>query len=76
MKFTLNYPATPARKIVRIIMSLAIIGLGLYYRNWAGALGLLTLASALTNQCACSLPGSRSGDVRWDEKSRPDLPAH
>jgi hypothetical protein len=42
-------------KYIRIALSLVVIGLGIYYRNWLGALGLLTLYTALTGKCGASL---------------------
>jgi hypothetical protein len=42
-------------KIIRIILSLAVIGMGIYYKNWVGALGLLTLFTAFTGKCGSSI---------------------
>jgi len=51
-----------ARRI-RIIVSLGIIGAGIYYKNWIGLLGIVTLISALTGSCPFSLRlGSSRGD--------------
>lgn len=36
---------------VRIALSLAIIGYGLWTANWVGLLGLVTLFSALSGTC-------------------------
>lgn len=47
--------ASPLLKYFRIALSLAVIGLGIYYRNPLGALGLLTLYTAFTGKCGASL---------------------
>jgi hypothetical protein len=49
----------PIIKYIRIALSLAVIGLGIYYKNWIGALGVLTLISAFTGDCALSLRFNR-----------------
>jgi hypothetical protein len=45
----------PIAKYIRIALSLIVIGLGIYYQNWLGALGLLTLYTAITGKCSASL---------------------
>jgi len=42
----------PLIKYIRIILSLAVMGLGIYYKNWVGVLGIFTLISAFTGDCA------------------------
>lgn len=44
-----------AAKWIRVIVSLAIIGGGIYFRNWLGLLGVITLLSALTGSCPLCL---------------------
>ncbi len=53
-------------KWIRVIISLGIIGAGIYYKNWIGLLGIATLLSAFTGFCPLSLhfggpEGSRRG---------------
>jgi hypothetical protein len=56
--------ANPILKYIRIILSLVIIGLGIYYQNWVGALGLLTLYTAITGKCGASLSFKRKTDFK------------
>ena len=49
----------PVAKYIRIILSLAVIGLGIYYQNWLGVLGLFTLYTAITGKCTASLRFTR-----------------
>ena len=48
-------------KVIRIIAGLAIIGAGVYYQNWWGAIGLVPLLTALIGWCpAYSLLGIKT----------------
>ena len=38
-------------KIIRIILGIAIIGAGVFFQNWWGALGIIFIATALINWC-------------------------
>jgi hypothetical protein len=38
-------------QVLRIVLSLAIIGYGLWTANWVGLVGLVTLFSALSGTC-------------------------
>ena len=38
-------------KVLRIIAGIVIIGLGLYFRNWLGIIGIIPLATALLGNC-------------------------
>lgn len=49
-----------AIKWIRVIVSLAIIGAGIYFKNWLGLLGIITLLSAFTGSCPLCL---RFGDT-------------
>jgi hypothetical protein len=42
-------------KWIRVFVSLAVIGAGIYYKNWVGLLGIVTLLSAFTGACPLSL---------------------
>jgi len=42
-------------KWIRVIVSLGVIGAGIYYKNWIGLLGIVTLLSAFTGSCPLSL---------------------
>jgi hypothetical protein len=56
----------PIAKYIRIALSLVVIGLGIYYQNWLGALGLLTLYTAVTGKCRASIrfPGRTPTDFK------------
>jgi len=47
--------SNPTAKWVRVIVSLGVIGAGIYYKNWIGLLGIVTLLSAFTGSCPLSL---------------------
>ncbi len=48
-------------KVIRIVAGLAIIGAGVYYQNWWGAIGLVPLLTALIGWCpAYSLLGIKT----------------
>jgi len=49
-------------KYFRIVVSLIIIGLGIYYKNWLGFLGIITLISAFTGTCPLTLKFNRKSD--------------
>jgi hypothetical protein len=55
----------PIAKYIRIVLSLLVIGLGIYYRNWLGVLGLFTLYTAITGTCGASLRFTRKPALRW-----------
>ncbi|MCX6579677.1 MAG: DUF2892 domain-containing protein [Candidatus Aminicenantes bacterium] len=59
---TCNTNTTTILKYIRIVLSLVVIGLGIYYRNWIGALGLLTLYTAFTGRCGAALSFKRDTD--------------
>ena len=40
-----------ADKILRIIIGIGIIGAGVYYQSWWGAIGALTIFTAVVNFC-------------------------
>ncbi len=48
-------------KVIRIVAGLAIIGAGVYYQNWWGAIGAVPLLTALIGWCpAYSLLGIKT----------------
>jgi len=51
-------------KYIRIALSLVVIGLGIYYQNWLGILGLFPLYTALTGKCGLSLSIKRKTDFK------------
>ena len=66
----------PIAKYIRIVLSLLVIGLGIYYRNWLGVLGLLTLYTAITGKCSASLHFTRKPGIRlqdWQEEPGPGI---
>jgi hypothetical protein len=50
-------------KWIRVIVSLAVIGAGIYYKNWVGLLGIVTLLSAFTGSCPLSLQFTSLRDI-------------
>jgi hypothetical protein len=38
-------------RILRVILGLVIIGLGIYYKNWWGIIGLLPLITGIWGYC-------------------------
>jgi hypothetical protein len=61
----------PIIKYIRVALSLVVIGLGIYFKSWLGALGVLTLISAFTGNCALSPNFKRDFDFELD-KSKPE----
>ena len=62
-----NQPSCGTNKVakwIRIILSMGIIGAGIYYKNWIGLLGIITLISAFTGACPFSLRFDRESDFR------------
>lgn len=45
-----------ADRVIRIIVGLVIIGLGIVYQNWWGAIGIIPLGTALIGWCPAYLP--------------------
>ena len=43
-------------KVLRIVVGLAIIGLGIAYNSWWGAIGIIPLGTALLNWCPLYMP--------------------
>lgn len=43
-------------RIVRILLGLAVLGLGLYFKSWWGLVGLLPLLTGLVRICPAYLP--------------------
>jgi hypothetical protein len=43
-------------RVVRIILGLAVIGLGVFYQSWWGAIGLIPLATAALGWCPLYVP--------------------
>ncbi len=38
-------------RILRVVMGLAALGAGVYYRNWLGVLGFFPILSGVTGWC-------------------------
>ncbi len=47
-------------RIIRAIVGLGIIGAGVYFQNWWGAIGLVPFGTALIGVCPVYLPFSIS----------------
>lgn len=41
---------------IRVIIGLAIIAVGIYFKSWWGLIGIIPLATALINTCPLYLP--------------------
>ncbi len=55
--------ANQTAKWIRVFVSLAVIGAGIYYKNWVGFLGIVTLLSAFTGSCPLSLHFNGLSDI-------------
>jgi hypothetical protein len=64
MRTTPKCNANQTAKWIRVIVSLGIIGAGIYYKNWIGLLGIITLLSAFTGSCPLSLQFTGLRDIR------------
>ncbi len=45
-----------ADRIVRVVIGLAIVGAGIYYQSWWGAIGLVPVFTAAFGFCPAYLP--------------------
>lgn len=43
-------------RILRGIVGIAVIGAGVYYQSWWGAVGLIPLGTAITGICPAYMP--------------------
>ncbi|MBN2281046.1 MAG: DUF2892 domain-containing protein [Candidatus Marinimicrobia bacterium] len=43
-------------KMVRVILGIAILAIGYYFKSWWGVLGLIPLATAATARCGLYVP--------------------
>jgi hypothetical protein len=63
----------PIIKYIRIVLSLVVIGLGIYYKTWLGAVGLITLYTAFTGKCMTSFAPKKSTDYKlYDNEKQED----
>jgi len=62
----------PLAKYIRILLSLLVLALGIYYRNWVGLLGLLTLYTAITGKCSSSIRFSRKPAFKYRNQNLPE----
>ena len=51
-------------KWIRVVVSLGVIGAGIYYKNWIGLLGIITLFSAFTGACPLALQFNGLHDIK------------
>lgn len=58
--------SNPVIKYIRIALSLLIMGLGIYYKNWVGIFGVFTLISAFNGGCALNVRIDRSSHDHSD----------
>lgn len=45
-----------ADRIVRLILGLAIVAAGVYYKSWWGAIGAVPILTAMVGSCPAYLP--------------------
>lgn len=45
-----------ADKIIRLILGAGIVGAGVYYNSWWGAVGIVPIATALMGWCPAYVP--------------------
>jgi hypothetical protein len=45
-----------ADRWIRLVVGLAIIGLGIYFKSWWGLVGIIPIATALIRSCPLYLP--------------------
>ena len=38
-------------KIIRLVVGVVVVGAGIYYQNWLGAIGLIAIVTALMGWC-------------------------
>lgn len=50
---------SPIHKWIRIILSLVIIGLGIYLKSWFGLIGVLSMISAFIGAGTCKVPDQK-----------------
>lgn len=55
----------------RIVFGLAVIGLGVFYRSWWGALGLIPLLTGVLRFCPVYLPYGTSTFVKKADRPAP-----
>jgi hypothetical protein len=60
----------PVAKYIRIAISLAIMGLGIYYQNPLGVLGLFTLYTAVTGNCGASIRLPRKSNLHLEDTGK------
>jgi predicted RND superfamily exporter protein len=66
----MQYNVGKADKVVRIIIGVVIIALGLYFKSWWGAIGLVPLLTALIGWCPVYVPfGIKT--CKTEEKQQP-----
>jgi hypothetical protein len=56
-------------RTIRTIVGLAIIGAGVYYKSWWGALGALPIVTSATGFCPAYLPFKMSTVPKREAKS-------
>jgi len=58
-------------RTLRIVLGLALLGAGYYYKNWWGLIGLVPILTALVRFCPAYLPfGLSTCAVKHDDRSQ------
>ncbi len=55
-------------RAIRVILGLAILGAGFYFKNWLGLIGLVPLLTAFVGFCPTYLPFGLSTCTKPDTK--------
>ena len=56
-----------ANRVIRVVIGLAIIGAGIYYKNWFGVLGIIPILSAAIGYCPLCC-GGKSCEIKKEAK--------
>lgn len=64
---TMKANMSTTNRVIRALIGLAIIGAGIYYKNWFGALGVLPILSSAIGYCPLCC-GGKSCEMKKEEK--------
>ncbi len=51
-------------KIIRLVLGLAIGGVGIYYQSWLGLIAIIPIFTALVNWCPLYVPFKISTEIK------------
>ena len=55
-------------RVIRVVIGLAIVGAGYYYKNWLGLIGLIPLITAAIGWCPLTCCGKSSCSSKPEAK--------